>query len=828
MQEKVKTKKNGMTARFEKRDVKVSLTWIERIFAEATYIGVAYIFGQAVMLFDTSPLGLALLCGGRGHVFSILAGLLLASIGHPTLAIPYIIMYAVAALVRIISKLLLDAPDEKEHLRASVRRKLADASGEYLKTDTTVFTSSDTFAEEGAFKRFKREVSVLFDEHVRLRMATAGICSLIISLYRVFSNGFSFYDWFAMAFCAVITPAAVMAYSVYLDGKTKHKWMYIISGALLLFSLVWASGEIVWTSFSLPIMLALFMTLYASVAFGTAMGCFAGFVCGLAINFLYAPAFLISALIFSVIHTKKHATAGILPSVLCAMVWLLYVNGIEHIAWVVPSLLLSGAVFTPVCAYLEKKREDRAEEDRDTTFNDAMVGRFAGEQRESSSAHLRGISEAFSALSEMFYNLSDRFRRPGTLDLRCICDRAFDSHCTDCPNKTVCWGLEYSDTLDTVNRLISHLHTRGKVDKEQISLHLSHRCSSMDRILESINADCERLTGELLRNNRTEIFAMDYEAAARIINDALEEDNGEYCFDSELEEQIMEYLRDAGVRAGGVTVYGQRRRQILVRGVDVEHATVTMETMRADLSEMCGLSLGAPTFEVESGVSTMLFQAKKRICVIGAENNVSADGGVSGDTVNLFSNKKDYFYALINDGMGSGKEAALTSNLCSVFLEKMLRAGNRAGTSLKMLNNLLRSRSADSVAECSSTVDLLELDLMTSEATFIKSGAAPSFVIRGDTVHRLQSGSAPIGILGNLDAQIKHYAVRPGDTLVMISDGIEHDDAESRWLISYLSTCGEATPEEIVYHICLHAAQCEHHDDCSAVALRVLSAENEE
>jgi stage II sporulation protein E len=428
----------------------------------------------------------------------------------------------------------------------------------------------------------------------------------------------------------------------------------------------------------------------------------------------------------------------------------------------------------------------------------------------------------------MFYNLSDRFRRPGTLDLRCICDRAFDAHCADCPNKTVCWGLEYSNTLSTLNGLISALHTRGRVDSEQIPVHLRNRCHAMDLILDTVNRECARLTGDLLRNNRTEIFAMDYEATAKIINDALEEDGGEYCFDPVLEQQIMEYLSDAGIRADGVTVYGQRRRQILVRGADVEGATVTTETLRSDLGEMCGMYLGKAVFEVEDGISTMRLQAKRKISVLGAQNNLSADGGVSGDTVNLFSNKKDYFYALINDGMGSGREAALTSNLCSVFLEKMLRAGNRAGTSLRMLNNMLRSRSAGSTGECSSTVDLLELDLMTAEAAFIKSGASPSFVVRGETVHRLQSGTAPIGIISKLDTQIKQYSVREGDTIVLISDGIEQNDPECKWLMRYLSTCGGVAPEEIVYQICLHAAEGEVHDDCSAIALRICEAEEDE
>ena len=317
---------------------------------------------------------------------------------------------------------------------------------------------------------------------------------------------------------------------------------------------------------------------------------------------------------------------------------------------------------------------------------------------------------------------------------------------------------------------------------------------------------------------------MDYEAAANLINDALAEDGGEYRSDPDLENRVSVYLRDAGIGFGSVTVYGKRRRQIFVRGVDTERSKVTLDTLRGDLGEMCGLALGKPTFEVEDGTSSMLLQAQRCLSVAGAQYNLAGED-VSGDTVNLFANRKDYFYALINDGMGAGKEAALTSGLCSVFLEKMLRAGNRAATALRMLNNLILSRCPDSERECSSTVDLMELDLITGKASFIKSGAAPSFIVRDGTVRRLQAGSAPIGIIRKLDAQAVEFDLRAGDTVVMVSDGILQDDPECDWLTAYLTSCGTREPEGIVYDICSHAAGFPSHDDCSALALRIGAAE---
>ena len=110
---------------------------------------------------------------------------------------------------------------------------------------------------------------------------------------------------------------------------------------------------------------------------------------------------------------------------------------------------------------------------------------------------------------------------------------------------------------------------------------------------------------------------------------------------------------------------------------------------------------------------------------------------------------------------------------------------------------------------------------MTGEASFIKSGAAPSFVIRGGVVHRLQAGTAPIGIIRALDAQATPFSLCVGDTVVMISDGILQNDPECEWLTAYLSGATSATPEEIVYRICVRAADFDAHDDCSAIALRI-------
>ena len=72
-------------------------------------------------------------------------------------------------------------------------------------------------------------------------------------------------------------------------------------------------------------------------------------------------------------------------------------------------------------------------------------------------------------------------------------------------------------------------------------------------------------------------------------------------------------------------------------------------------------------------------------------------------------------------------------------------------------------------------------------ASFIKSGAALSYVIRDGSIFRLRSKTAPIGLLSTVDSERIRVEVRSGDYVVMMSDGVCQSDEESAWLLELLS-----------------------------------------
>ena len=121
-----------------------------------------------------------------------------------------------------------------------------------------------------------------------------------------------------------------------------------------------------------------------------------------------------------------------------------------------------------------------------------------------------------------------------------------------------------------------------------------------------------------------------------------------------------------------------------------------------------------------------------------------------------------------------------------MFIEKMLSAGNRSDITVRMLNNVLRNENMGRGGECSATVDLCELDLISGTASFLKSGAAPTYIARGGTVYKVYSRTMPIGILKSADARISKFDTQKGDIIIMMSDGCCPDSEDCPWLVEYL------------------------------------------
>ena len=169
---------------------------------------------------------------------------------------------------------------------------------------------------------------------------------------------------------------------------------------------------------------------------------------------------------------------------------------------------------------------------------------------------------------------------------------------------------------------------------------------------------------------------------------------------------------------------------------------------------------------------------------VGAALRPKKGERVSGDSKAVFE-AEDKLCLLLSDGMGSGEAARRESALAARLLERFLRAGIDAQSALKTLNNAFTLRETETGSF--TTVDLLQLSLKNGEGELYKYGAAPSYIKRGASVHRVTCSCLPAGLQDcSQPPEVTHLRLEAGTFFVMITDGVA-DASSDEWLQNLLA-----------------------------------------
>lgn len=141
---------------------------------------------------------------------------------------------------------------------------------------------------------------------------------------------------------------------------------------------------------------------------------------------------------------------------------------------------------------------------------------------------------------------------------------------------------------------------------------------------------------------------------------------------------------------------------------------------------------------------------------------------INGDTVIHFQKGSKYFVILC-DGMGSGAAAREISGLTAQLFAEFFNSGIEKETAVDMINSAL---ALNIDRESFSSADILEIELSTGEAEFLKVGSAQSFIKRRTGIEEVSSSALPVGILESIEVKPQKYVLEAGDEILMITDGI--------------------------------------------------------
>lgn len=720
---------------------------LRRRAAYATaFITLSFLMGCAPSLFDCRPYAIALLfsAGHPNTVFVWLGGSAGAIVGGES-PILYLILLGVSVIVRLA-------------------------------------ITSDRFGSMGY---------PIFGEPFRMRILMSSTAALVLELTRMLSDGFSPYLLLRVLSGALIAPLMTAAF-IFAFDRSVHTALREGAIYLVIYVTVSALAGKTLSSFSFALILSFLLILHIASSSGLMHACLVGLVCGmgcggLGVN-LAVAGIAAGAFVPFGIGTSTFLSAALTLGIA------FYFGGIPSLVAFTGDIIFASLLYIPLAksGALEKINIFRKKAQDDVLIGDPATEKRASELRRDK---MDKLSRAFGEMSEIFMRLGTKLRSPDAADLRGICEGAVDKVCAHCPISSSCLKEDFISGNDRARMLADRLSKTGALSWSELPENFRRSCRRADKLIREINDGYAAFLEGVLTRDKSELFALDYAALAEMLRSEQKEPADDGCLpDQELAKEASDLFRSLGISFSGVGAWGKRKKTVIVSGVVVSSLTVSAKLISEELSKRSKCKFGEPEFKFEGDFVSMTLSSLPSFRVGAAVSFQPRSGEESsGDSVSTFYTDDGRVFALICDGMGSGAEAAATAEVSAIFLKKMLSAGNGRGISLKLLSNFLCSRAA----ECHTTVDLVEIDLYTGKAVFLKCGAAPSYVFRSEKIFKVDSKSLPIGIMREVHSEETPLDTEFGDICMLVSDGVGATFESSLWLCDLVNVGRARSPAEL-------------------------------
>lgn len=404
-----------------------------------------------------------------------------------------------------------------------------------------------------------------------------------------------------------------------------------------------------------------------------------------------------------------------------------------------------------------------------------------------------------------------------------LCARVADRCCQGCERSTDCWVTRSADTYDSFNKLEPLLTSEQGVTAADLPQPLASYCVAPARLAAALNKEAIALAtrrGQYSRSRATRAALCEqYGAMACALGDLAGQVAMEELPDRRKARRVEQLFEDLGLAPLDVSVAQDAQGQL--------HAAVTLGRVSLDESELCTLTrevsqlcrcrFARAVCTQSPGSTQLLFRQRPRFAARFGVCSLPADGKVSADATQVLERVPGRAHAVLCDGMGTGKAAAVDGILAARLAGQLLGAGFGQAEAARLVNVALSLKSDD---ETATTLDAVTIDLYTGAARLFKAGAVPSFLIHGATASAHGETSVPIGILKKVLSSESELVLDAGDCLVLVSDGALAGGMG--WMNSQLVLHSADAPQVLADAVA-HAARekADRPDDITVMAIRL-------
>lgn len=680
------------------------------------------------------------------------------------------------------------------------------------------------------------EDKAMFGEGIMLRMCAAVIGGFVSAVYECIVSGFSLATVLNSLTMILLTPLLTFVFSglfsssisvtdlfsgrddLSLKGKADAEkydivffqcslavTLFLISISLSELSIFGIGGDFIFISL---------VTILVAKRFGAPRAMAVGFISALGSSGTAAVAFALVGLLCGIL-IPIGVGGALISAGAAASIWSVYASGAEGLFSILPEYAIAATIAAPMLKSIAKT--NKAEDTKSSASAIDMVGIFSLSYKNKFSGSLDILETSLPSISSVLRSTTQISDIPTEEELRAIIDDALEEICSGCSEFSFCQAEDIFPARKNRDKLVEILYRGEQISPTDINTSTEF-CSTPERIAERINADVAELYKIKFRSRVSAVSADQYDLLGKLISEARLSDRREKAQNTPLTERITEKLHDMGFPTAVAKVFGERKKKFIIAMEDEDGKDITRPEIIKCIEKECGSPITTHEFFRKDKCALLECGIGRAYDAEFAFATSSGGGEVSGDTAIAFPAADNRFYAICSDGMGSGDEAKRTSNFACNFLKSALGVGSPE-TAIHLLNSTLLGRGG----ECSATIDIFALDMIDGSATFIKSGAAPSFIKRDSSIFRIKSATAPIGIMKNIDSEKTCVEVKGGDYVIMFSDGVSEIAEESPWLLELLTKPSKETPRAYAEHILAEAKKhSKSRDDMSVIVLKII------
>ncbi len=387
------------------------------------------------------------------------------------------------------------------------------------------------------------------------------------------------------------------------------------------------------------------------------------------------------------------------------------------------------------------------------------------------------VSDVFNTLADIeIENTPENTEETKSVIKKFILDY-IENNCLECEEKGHCVDDKELDIL--VNYLVEKLDNNEKITSSMFNI----KCNVSNEIIEDIVEvyDSMKLTRILQKKEKqvSQKISSQYKEVSKILSTVAKN----LKENAIVKDKSLEKLRDE-LKFYGYIVYEDSYKK---ENDSIEYIFVTDILTNIDAQKKEIIDITSNILEQTMSIKLILNSSKKEKSKIklvskpdydiqtSIVSEIKSGEEISGDSYLSMELSDLKNLSVISDGAGSGAEAAKLSNSIVAMFEKLLAGGFDEEKSIEIINSVIKLKSDDTNF---STIDALIFDLKTSEAQFIKFGAAPTYIIEDGKVITITSSSMPVGVINETDYIPICKKLKNNSIVIQISDGVVKDDMD--------------------------------------------------